>query len=398
MTAFIPQAPTTKNPSAPVLAGTLFQTGIDETLVAVDVYQQAGSGIINGFLQDISEAVSDTLMGATIDSPLDLSGIDAAALDMVGSVASEGAAGLTDMASSLSISSPSAMSALNMVNSTVKAGISQANQLKNEIQTTISGVTSTIHAATMGTVAGINGMVAGLTNTITAPIKDITTYVNAATNTINQATKIGMSGVYSSFAAAATTSTAMLNQITKGVLPTVVATSNLSVLGEVASGPVGKQINLLQPNFIPNYLNAFTQPFTSLSKQIQNTGNTLAKDYTQMQKAFSSIAPAWQNTTRNAQAVLSGAPFVAASTQAINTIQSGMSLSALNANIKATTTLVNNVNTLVNNTAQLGSKLSTTFNTVASAPAEAYMLMTANTPVTNVTSAIAGEIPSFLMA
>lgn len=368
----------------PSLAPTTFQTGIDETLIAVDVYKQTGIEIINGFLQEVSASVASSPVTEFLDTPFDMSGISSAVDTFINGIPSSDFVGPPDLSSSLSITAPGIMSSVGMLTSAVKTAVTTANAVVNEITTTIGGVVSTVNAAAMSTVAGINGVITGLTNTAAGIVKDVSTYVQTASNTIVEAAKVGMTGVYTAIASAASTTLPMLEKITSNILPAIVATSNIKLLTEVALGPVAFKVNLMKPNLIGQFLTNFKQPFTSLKKQISATQTTLKANYAQMKTAFNAISPQWQQTKRNLKTVLNAKTFATASKQAIASIKANVSANANNIVVGLAVAAVNNSY----------KNLNTTPNT----PNEAYMLMATTAPVTSVNTAIAGEIPATMMA
>jgi hypothetical protein len=368
----------------PSLAPTTFQTGIDETLVAVDVYTQTGIDIINGFLQEVSADVSALSLMETIDVPFNMDGINSAIDEFVNGIPSSEFVGPPDLTSSLSISAPGIMSSIGMLTDTVKSAVTQVGSIVNEVTTTINGVVSTVSAAAMSTVSGITGIVAGLTNTAAGIVKDVSAYVQTASNTIVEAAKVGISGVYTAIASAASTTLPMLEKITSNILPNIIATSNIKLLTEVALGPVAFKVNLMKPNLIGQFLTNFKQPFTSLKKQIKDTQTTLKSNYAQMKTAFNAISPQWQQTKRNLKSVLNAKAFTTASKQAVASIKANVSANANNIAVGLAVAAVNNSY----------KNLNTTPNTAN----EAYMLMAANVPVTSVETAIAGEIPAVMMA
>ena len=368
----------------PSLAPTTFQTGIDETLVAVDVYAQTGIDIISGFLQEVSADVSALPLMETIDVPFNMDGIDSAIDEFVNGIPSSEFVGPPDLSSSLSISAPGIMSSIGMLTDTVKSAVTQVGSVVNEISTTIGGVVSTVSAAAMNTVSGINGVVAGLTNTAAGIVKDVGTYVQTASNTVVEAAKVGISGVYTTIASAASTTTPMLEKITSNILTSVISSSNIPLLLEVATGAAASKVNLMKPNLIGQFLTNFKQPFTSLKKQISTTRTTLKSNYAQMKKAFNAISPQWQQTKRNAKTVLDAKTFTTASKQAVASIKANVSANANNIAVGLAVAAVNNSY----------KNLNTTPNTAN----EAYMLMATNVSVTSVEAAIAGEIPAVMMA
>lgn len=271
------------------LAKTTFQTGIKDTLAAVDVYtQKSVTSLVNesGLASfDISSIKS--LVGGNLGVSALISKYSAAAGITIDAKA---------LTSGIINASPTLRSAFGGMSSGVAASITSVTGplgagVSSNISAAIGGISATIKNTNLNDLTSVSAMIGGMSGksfginfTDTAGLKTL------SVNLLSQANVMGIPNAYAQFALGMTNNQKLLTDITVGITGSVVSTSNVNMLCNMAAGPVAKQINTLAPKFISNFAANFK--LSSNTSVGQYAGIAL-----QISGAFTSINPRWNKTT-----------------------------------------------------------------------------------------------------
>ena len=149
-------------------------------------------------------------------------------------------------------------SAMAMIDAAKRDALSTVNGLKSEVTATINGIDSTIKNAQLTTMQGISSAIGSIANNTGLPIsfKDVSGITGLSTNLLSEASKLGIPSAYTSFAAGIAHN-GILASVTKSILPSVIGSSNIGMLNEIANGQYGKVLNKLVPGVAKSFVSSF---------------------------------------------------------------------------------------------------------------------------------------------
>ena len=276
------------------LAQTLFKTGPNDLLAAVNVYTQQSA------IAPINDSANAIL--ADIDALKGLAGCEAIAAetqirdlvssqkqalvssDIVKGVISANS-GLHTAYSSLSpklqnfLTSVKGSVDLSMVNGKIKAG------LKMSSMTDAGAVTAMIN------------IVGGKNNSFT--LKDISGQRTFVSNLLKLSSTIGVPGAYAT-AMAGIADKSMGRGITRDILPTVIANSSYEMLREIAEGPHADHVRATYPNVNRDFASSFKFSHDATTDQHANIAASILT-------SFNILNPNWNKTrTSKGRSYLNG--------------------------------------------------------------------------------------------
>ncbi len=272
------------------LSPTTFATGIKDKLAAVDIYtQKSAKNPIDAITLDVNldpSAIAG-LMGGNFKLPVNL----IASYSKAKGISIDASALLNGIIGSNSVLA-SAMGSLNSLTSgAILAVTGNAN-----ISATIGSISSSINTSDLSSLTGISSLISGISGSA-FPISftDISGLTNLATNLLKQAAALGIPHAYLQIASGLISNPSMLNKVTSQILSTVIKTSNINMLCNIAQGPAVSSVYSSNPNFIPGFASNFSLPPNTPQNQLPLMGN-------QMCSSFNAIDPSWNSvTTSNGQ-------------------------------------------------------------------------------------------------
>lgn len=267
-----------------MLAKTSFASGIDEELIAVDAYAVNSPAALLGSAGSsvpLSVESLQGLLGGGMSNP-------AALITNFTS-----AQGITVDAKALQDGILQALPGAQGVMSQLPTALSSsllAGGGASQVQATISGVTAMINKADLTSVTGVSKLIGSVSGAdFPIQFKDVSGLSTLGVNLLKQAGTMGIPRAYTQFAAGMSGSASgltLLGKITQGILPSVVSTSNVGMLAEIANGPVAGQILSMVPGLPRNFLSVFKLPKKASAQDIVRTG-------VQLFGALSKINPTW---------------------------------------------------------------------------------------------------------
>jgi hypothetical protein len=241
--------------SSPQLASTIFIGGADESLAVKDVYK-ASSGVV----------INDYTSGAATAQLIDSAQAAQTTEINVGDVAYKGDKFAETPAAQKKIDKESFMknlAALNMkvvngmksLSSTIQSNLAKANDLRNKIDVTIAGVTTTVTAADLTTVSGLTGILINTVNGSDLPInfKDVATVVQMSKNLIGEASKCGLTGFLTAFSGNSEYRKYALTSLTLSAARSALANSDHFLLSEIVHIGGAKHLKAAYPGFVAKY-------------------------------------------------------------------------------------------------------------------------------------------------
>lgn len=261
------------------LTDTVFSTGADEALAAVDAFKVQNAKVIN-LLPELKQALdTDALTG------------------LKGGNLGEGVAFLSKTATAgLKVNSDALIKGVLSSNSgligvlrslpaTLQAGITSAKEI-SKIVATVNGVKHLITNADLSTLQGVSKLISGVAG---APFPitflDKTGLTELSTNLVREASRLGIPDAYGAFISGMDDKT-ILRALTKNLLPTVLGTSNLNLLSSIAATPLGQDVTKLMPSFARDFTKQFVLPPGTPAKSHADILNKIDVSLTQINGAW----------------------------------------------------------------------------------------------------------------
>lgn len=273
------------------LANTTFSTGVDDTLSTKDIYAEdtaSKDSVVAKEATELTDAELEDITGKIIaehaaQNPPSLTEIDPA-VELDYRDRSDFLAGRTkvmpssDMLSGI-LGQKDLLGGFGLLSKQFKDALQQPMGV-TKISAMIAGISTIIGKSNLSNLTGITDMIRKITGSEYAvKLLDVTGTSSLITNILVQANKLGIPNAYAQMAIGLLTNPNILNQVTKGILPAIIAASNYKMLGEVAKGPARRAVTTLQPNVIRNFSKGFTLPKTTAVSQYPAIATSIAKSY-----------------------------------------------------------------------------------------------------------------------
>jgi len=267
------------------LAKTVFATGIDEALATIDVYGEdtASSELGVAFTSEDFDADSITgLVGGNLADPSELiAGFDDTSGLLLDSDALKNSllAALQGGLAALAQMSPDmAFDVLNVKGS-------------SQVYASTNGIESMISRADLSSLTGLAALISSISGSpFQVTLTDRSGLTALSTNVLRQAAVLGVPGAYTQFAGGMSSDLPMLTNITKGILPTVISSSNVDMLSEIANGPIASNVTALSPNIASSFVASFRlKPHASTTSVLQTSSQLMA--------ALTTLDPSWNRTS-----------------------------------------------------------------------------------------------------
>lgn len=299
------------------LAITTFVSGPNDKTATVDVYSTTTTDVIN-LIPPISIPLEDTIQNslrgsASMTSALPglsalSGGLNAVKGTMsIGASLSAAASQIAGIASSGASLLSRISSISSVVGSTLKSiGTSQLNSLigtatsvlgglvgGGSASVNIGGVISNIAPSNISQASSAAGLLGSLTgNSSLVAFTDNGAQTALYSSALSSAMNAGIPGTFQpTLNAAGITSLPQINSIASGCMPSIIASSDITSLSQVASMTSPGAMNALQPNLVQDFSSNFTAP-------VNQTANQSVANFQTMSTSFSSINSSWNSTTR----------------------------------------------------------------------------------------------------
>ena len=248
------------------LASTTLMTGADDKVAAIDIYSQQAS------LAPTEDKVSlSTGLNLFNSAPISLaSATENQSLSLTNAI--------SDIGGSLSSAFQSLETGLKdlLTNSKIGVGLKMDK----------NGIRPTFNIASMANINGIKTIVNVIGNQkgITAKM-GVAGQVNFLGSLLKVSAKMNISDAFTKIAASVTSKT-VLNQVTKGVMSTVVSTSNVSFLASIADAKSSGKISLNLGGLVSKFSANFKIPIGTKKGDYLQLGATLSS-------SFGKLDPKW---------------------------------------------------------------------------------------------------------
>jgi hypothetical protein len=247
------------------LAQTTFQTGISDSLAVVDVYTKnsASSQYTAIAKQVVNYGLFQAMVGKKTSADLILAQLKAAQSLAVTDIIRAVVAKNPQMQAAFSAAAPLLQQILSSPNAyTNSTPVRNVAVSSSTYKTVGVASTTTLSNAASADAAAIASMLESIKpvtlSTENYSFVDKSSQIALTTNMLCLAAAYNIPGAYS-IAISKIEDSEIRTTVTKNILPTIVSTSNISMLADVASGPCAKTVLSSNPTFVSSYLSDYVK-------------------------------------------------------------------------------------------------------------------------------------------
>lgn len=273
-----------------------FQTGANDALSAIDVYNQTGASVINsirgttGYIKSLDKALASGLGGVSIDGIPVSSILNMSNGQLMVNPDAMLKAALKD--------SPQLMSAYQSLSDARRVTFTALQDLTSMVRVTKGAAQQFLNSAPINDIRAIVGMVMAVAegcplfpNFI---IEDIGALKFLLSQLIKEATSIGLTGLYAGFSGCPKFSEDTMRGVTRNLTDTLYSSCSANLLFEIAEGGGGKFLLEQDPNLFRSFLNKYESKYASSNASWSAIQKTLSQDIKIIFSAFTLIDPLWR--------------------------------------------------------------------------------------------------------
>lgn len=281
--SILPEIPTFKSVTSPVIADSIFSTGVKDSVVVGDVYDiKNGSSPITS-IQEIDLQVDTSFFGKLDgSSPADFLSKLKDGLEFDPDTLAKRVAGTQS----------ELKAAFGELTESAKKG-ALLNTFKDKakfINATIGETKSLVSAAKINDVKSLGNFVNKYTNSKVFNGKDKGALGGLLSSVVKTSSDLGVSGAFTTLTNTVNDN-GILGKMTRTLLPVVVSNSDSKLLKEMTTGNSAKLVNVFAPGFTQNFSKAFVYKGTN-TKSLDNFEDIVG--------SFKNINASWDKTERGA--------------------------------------------------------------------------------------------------
>lgn len=273
-----------------------FQTGANDALSAIDVYNQTGASVINsirettGYIKSLDKSLASGLGGLFIDGVSVSSILNISNGQLMVNPDAMLKAALKD--------SPQLMSAYQSLSDARKVTFTALKDVTSLVKVTKGAAQQFLNSAPINDIRAIVGMVMAVAEG--CPLfpnfiaEDIGALKFLLSQLIKEATNIGLTGLYAGFAGCPKFTESTMRGVTRDLTGTLYSSCSASLLFEIAEGGGGKFLLEQDPNLFRSFLNKYESRYASSNDSWRSIQKTLSEDIKTIFSAFTLIDPLWR--------------------------------------------------------------------------------------------------------
>lgn len=290
-----------------VLAKTTFNSGPDETLATIDAYsKKITSGSFNSY-QDLNfDFGLDDLSALTGLNTKDLS-------TLIKTIKSKKLSlSLDEIMGRMFGDNPALMTLYRSLNAALQAKFKLNKLLSGRVRINLGGVPFYFNAKDLTNAKALSKMVDGFTNgNYKIEFRDQGALAGRLSSLINNSIDQGLPQVYTKTITTTDDRKVQL-QATSDIAKNVVKNKNISVLKEIADGPVASELKNVYPDIIKDFIVDSDSTKTPKEQEFEATYEKLKdvkekdfkKLYDDLKSSFVKIDPKWNRTLRDEKEIL----------------------------------------------------------------------------------------------
>lgn len=294
----------------PNLAPTSFQTGPDDVLDVVDVYNQLGQGTLNS-IQNATGAIQSAEMSFLNRKPVLSAEMASMLNDRILTVKNgKLSVDFTAVVRTLINSNPSLLAAYRGLSTAYQTTMANVKAIENLIEVSVGGVKKIIRAIEYTDVSSLAAMTLQLaTGSPEIPnflFRDLGGLTYLANKLIVEAATIGLTGIYRPLTTSTTFAGEPMRALTRGLIDPIINLGDHELLLEVCTNGGGAYILQARPSFIQDFIANYKAQYASQSDCFKATGRYMDEEWTRVQNAFDLMDPNWMHTSRFGEAADAG--------------------------------------------------------------------------------------------
>lgn len=285
--------------TSPRLASTTFTAGADDKLASVDVYKASTGVVINDYTSGAATAEFIASGQAAVGSEIDVGAVKYKGDAYAQTAAAQKKLDKESFMKSLAATNAAIVNGMRGLSSTIQSNLAKASDLRNKIDVTIAGVTTTVTAADLTTVTGLTGILINTVNGSDLPItfKDVATVVSMSKNLIHEASKCGLTGFLTQFSNDPNYRKYALTSLTLGAASTALQMSDHYLLGEIIHIGGAKYLNSTYPGYTAKYSRTY-KVFPRRNSRGVRVAHNPAEEFRNTITAYLGLDSGWGTGTR----------------------------------------------------------------------------------------------------
>lgn len=287
----------------PQLATTTFQTGADDSLAVVDVYNQLGTETLNS-IQATTRSIQNAEMTYLGRKPVLSAEMASMLHDRILSV--KNGKLHVDFAAvirTLINSNPELLRAYRGLSQAYQTTMANVKAIENLVQVSVNGAKKLISMVQYGDVSSLAGMALVLaTGSNEIPnflFKDLGGLTYLANKLISEAAQLGLNGIYRSLGTSTTFEGEPMRRLTRGLIDPVLSTGDHALLHEICTSGGAGYIIQARPSFITDFISSYKQQYDSQADKWEQTGTYLETEWASVEASFDILDPHWSSSHRD---------------------------------------------------------------------------------------------------
>jgi hypothetical protein len=286
----------------PNLAPTSFQTGPDDVLDVVDVYNQLGQSTLNS-IQNATGSIQSAEMGFLNRKPVLSAEMSGMLNDRILTVKNgKLSVDFNAVIRTLINTNPTLLAAYRGLGTAYQTTMANVKAIENLIEVSVGGVRKIIRSIEYGDISSLAAMTLQLaTGSPEIPnflFKDLGGLTYLANKLIVEAATIGLTGIYRPLTTSSTFAGEPMRALTRALINPIVNLADHELLLEVCSNGGGAYILQARPSFIQDFMANYKAQYASQSECFKATGRYMDSEWANVQSAFDLMDPNWMLASR----------------------------------------------------------------------------------------------------
>jgi hypothetical protein len=287
----------------PQLATTAFQTGADDTLAVVDVYNQLGTKTLNS-IQATTRTIQNAEMTYLGRRPVLSAEMASMLHDRILSVKNgKLQVNFAAVIRTLINSNPELLRVYRGLSDAYQTTMANVDAIENLVQVSVNGAKKLISMVQYGDISALAGMATVLaTGSNEIPnflFKDLGGLTYLANKLVAEAAQLGLNGIYRSFCTSATFAGEPMRRLTRGLIDPMITMGDHALLHEICTSGGAGYIIQARPSFIADFMANYKQQYDSQEDCWVQTGLYLSEEWASVEASFDILDPHWCTSNRD---------------------------------------------------------------------------------------------------
>lgn len=286
----------------PQLATTTFQTGADDSLAVVDVYNQLGTETLNS-IQATTRSIQNAEMTYLGRKPVLSAEMASMLQDRILSVRNGKLhVDFAAVIRTLINSNPELLRVYRGLSQAYQTTMANVKAVENLVQVSVNGAKKLISMVEYGDISSLAGMALVLaTGSNEIPnflFKDLGGLTYLANKLIAEAAQLGLNGIYRSLCTSTTFAGEPMRRLTRGLIDPMITMGDHALLHEICTSGGASYIIQARPSFITDFIASYKQQYDSQEDCWAQTGRYLDEEWASVEASFDILDHHWSSSER----------------------------------------------------------------------------------------------------